>query len=133
MKRPVNRSVKHREIFAVLRREIQAGRWKAGTRLPSEAELVSRFAVSRITVSRAVRALQQAGLAERRAGSGTFIKRVVQSSDALTFGLLIPDFGATEIFEPICHGMIASPRARDHALIWGSASAAAVSKEVAAW
>jgi DNA-binding LacI/PurR family transcriptional regulator len=133
MKRRIDRSIKHREVFTALRREIQAGSWKPGARLPSEAELVSRFAVSRITVSRAVRDLQQAGLVERRAGSGTFIKTPAAFSDALTFGLLVPDFGETEIFEPICHGMMASPRARDHALIWGSASGAAVSKEEAAW
>ena len=133
MKRQPGRSVKHREVFAALRREIQAGSWKPGARLPSEAELVSRFAVSRITVSRAVRDLQQAGLVERRAGSGTFIKSPSASRDALTFGLLIPDFGETEIFEPICHGMMASPRARDHALIWGGTSAAAGSKAEAAW
>ena len=133
MKRPAKRPVKHREVFSALRREIQAGAWQPGARLPSEAELVSRFAVSRITVSRAVRDLQQAGLVERRAGSGTFIKGRAPSTDALTFGLLVPDFGETEIFEPICHGMMASPRARDHALIWGSASGAGVSKEEAAW
>src|SRR5688572_9351170 len=118
MKRPPQRSIKHREVFSALRREIQGGTWKPGARLPSEADLVSRFAVSRITVSRAVRDLQQAGLVERRAGSGTFIKSSGPSTDGLTFGLLIPDFGETEIFEPICHGMMASPRARDHALIW---------------
>ena len=133
MKPPAGRPVKHREVFSVLQREIQAGTWKSGARLPSEAELVSRFAVSRITVSRAVRDLQQAGLVDRRAGSGTYIKGRGPSADALTFGLLIPDFGETEIFEPICHGMMASPRARDHALIWGSASGAGVSKEEAAW
>jgi DNA-binding LacI/PurR family transcriptional regulator len=133
MKRPRRQRVKHREVFAALRREIQAGGWKAGARLPSEAELVSRFAVSRITVSRAVRDLQQAGLVERQAGAGTFVKAPAASMEALTFGLLIPDFGETEIFEPICHGMMASPRACDHALIWGSASGAGASKEDAAW
>lgn len=127
------RSIKHREIFAALRREIQSGVWKPGTRLPSEADLVTRFAVSRITVSRAVRDLQHAGLVERRAGAGTFVKGRTATADALTFGLLIPDFGETEIFEPMCHGMMASPRARDHALIWGSASGAGIAKEEAAW
>ena len=49
------------------------GRWKPGDRLPSEAELVRRFGASRITVGRAVRDLQLAGLVERRAGSGTYV------------------------------------------------------------
>ena len=63
------RDPKHRQVYAALHREIQAGRWKPGDRLPSEAELVVRFGASRITVGRAVRELQLAGLVERRAGS----------------------------------------------------------------
>jgi GntR family transcriptional regulator of arabinose operon len=126
------RGVKHREVFSALKREIQAGRWKRGDRLPSEAELIGRFGVSRITISRAVRDLQQAGLVERRAGSGTFI-RGASASAALTFGLLIPDLGETEIFEPICQGIMASPHAREHALIWGAADAQAASKAERAW
>jgi len=39
-----------------------------------------------------------------------------------TFGLLIPELGLTEIFEPICHGMMRSPFARPDALLWGNAS-----------
>jgi len=124
--------LKHSQVFGALRREIQGGRWKPGDRLPSEAELVGRFGVSRITIGRAVRDLQQAGLVERRAGSGTFVKRQVRTQ-ALSFGLLIPDLGETEIFEPICHGMMASPLAREHALVWGSARAEGDSKEEGAW
>jgi DNA-binding LacI/PurR family transcriptional regulator len=103
---------------------------KKGDRLPSEAELVRTFGASRITVGRAVRDLQSAGLVERRAGSGTFV-RSPQAARALSFGLLIPDLGETEIFEPICQGMMASPLAREHALIWGSPSGG--SKEECAW
>lgn len=125
-------SVKHRLVFTTLRREIQAGRWKRGERLPSEAELGQRFSVSRITIGRAVRDLQQAGLVERRAGSGTFIG-AGRGTTAMSFGLLIPDLGETEIFEPICQGMMASPLAREHALLWGSTTGAGATKEERAW
>ena len=64
---------KYRQVFTALKREIQSGRWKPGDRLPSEAELVRTFGASRITVGRAVRDLQAAGLVERRAGSGTYV------------------------------------------------------------
>ncbi len=110
---------KHEQLYATLRREIQSGRWRTGERLPSEAELGRRFGVSRITVARAVRDLQLAGLVDRRPGSGTYV-RVPRSRSGLSFGLLIPELGETEIFEPICQGMMASPRAKDHALLWGS-------------
>jgi GntR family transcriptional regulator of arabinose operon len=110
---------KHRQIYAVLRREIQSGRLADGARLPSEAELVQTYGASRITVGRAMRDLQTDGLVERRAGSGTFV-RATRETGGLTFGLLIPDLGDTEIFEPMCQGMMASPLAQAHALVWGS-------------
>src|SRR4029077_8972498 len=112
-------SPKYRQVYTALRKEIQSGRLKKGDRLSREAELVRTFGASRITVGRAVRELQAAGLVERRAGSGTFV-RSPQAARALSFGLLIPDLGETEIFEPICQGMMASPLAREHVLIWGS-------------
>jgi len=118
------RSRKHAEVFAALSRDIRSGRWKQGERLPSEAELVATFGVSRITATRAMRDLQAAGLVERRAGSGTYV-RTRRAGSSLSLGLLIPDLGETEIFEPICQGMMASPLAGQHALLWGNTSGSA--------
>ena len=123
---------KYQWVYAALRREIESGRWKRGERLPSEADLVKKFGASRITVGRAVRELQTAGLVERRAGSGTYV-RVPHSAGALSFGLLLPDLGETEILEPICQGMLGSPLAREHALVLGSLHGAGSSKEERAW
>jgi GntR family transcriptional regulator of arabinose operon len=113
---------KYLQVYAALRRDIESGRWKEGEQLPSELELVRTFSVSRITVTRAVRDLYQAGLVERVAGSGTFVKQR-RTAAARSFGLLIPDLGETEIFEPICQGMMASPLARECALLWGGPKA----------
>ena len=121
---------KYRHVFSTLRRDIETGRLKRGDRVPSEAELVRTFGASRITVGRAVRELQRAGLVERRAGSGTYVKGL-QAACAMSFGLLIPDLGETEIFEPICQGMMSSPLARQHALVWGSPTGE--SKSQCAW
>ena len=123
---------KHLRVYSALIRDIRAGRWKRGERLPSEAELVEAFGVSRITVGRALRDLRVAGLIERRAGSGTFLRGNRQPG-AHSFGLLFPNLGETEIFGPICQGMMASPLARPHALLWGSDSPAAGSSEERAW
>jgi GntR family transcriptional regulator of arabinose operon len=123
---------KHRQVYQALSREIQSGRLKRGDRLPSEAELVRTFGTSRITVGRAVRDLQAQGLVERRAGSGTYVTGQT-APGALSFGLLIPDLGETDIFEPVCQGMMASPLARNHALVWGSVSGEGVSREDRAW
>ena len=129
---PGNSPPKYQQVYSALAREITSGRLQAGDRLPSEAALGDRFRASRITVGRAVRDLQLAGLVERRAGSGTYVKRAT-APGALSFGLLIPDLGETEIFEPICQGMMASPLARRHALVWGSLDGASGSHEERAW
>jgi DNA-binding LacI/PurR family transcriptional regulator len=123
---------KHKRVHDALADGIVSGRWKAGERLPSEAELVRQFGASRITVGRAVRDLQLAGLVARRPGSGTFV-RAPGAAGALSFGMLIPDLGDVDIFEPILRGIVTSPRAREHALLWGSSTGAAGSKEEHAW
>jgi DNA-binding LacI/PurR family transcriptional regulator len=132
MSSPVVHAPKYRQVYSALRLDIQSGRLKHGDRVPSEAELVKQFGASRITIGRAVRELQAAGLVERRAGSGTYVK-APSAAAALSFGLLIPDLGETEIFEPICQGMMTSPLARTHALLWGSPNGAGASKEERAW
>src|SRR5689334_10172615 len=87
---------KYQRVFEELRREILMGKYKPGEKLPSEAELVERFGASRITVGRAVRDLQNLELVDRRAGSGTYVR--ASRAEGLSFGLLIPDLGRTEIF-----------------------------------
>src|SRR3546814_6392271 len=52
---------------------IREGRLKPGDRVPSEADLVGQFDVSRMTANRALRELQSAGILVRRAGSGSFL------------------------------------------------------------
>lgn len=114
---------KYQHVFEELRREITSGKYKAGAKFPSEADLVARFGISRITISRAVRELSELGLVERRAGSGTYVRsgRATDESSGLAFGLLIPDLGHTEIFESICQGMADAPQAGSHALLWSKA------------
>jgi GntR family histidine utilization transcriptional repressor len=60
-------------IKLFIRDAIKSGELRAGDRVPSEAELVSRFGVSRMTANRALRELQSAGVLVRRAGSGSFV------------------------------------------------------------
>ncbi len=122
-------SSKHSEVFETLLREIQGGRWREGDRLPSESQLVQRFGHSRITVGRALRDLQAAGVISRRAGSGSFVTRA-RAGAARTFGVLIADIAEADIYESICRGIMASPLAREHALVWGSAPMAPTTNAV---
>lgn len=56
-----------------LLKEIQAGTWKEGDAIPSEAALAQQFAVSRMTVNRAVRELTSEQILNRIQGSGTYV------------------------------------------------------------
>ncbi len=71
-------------VRQALRAELEEGRFPPGARMPSEAELVVRFGVSRMTVNRALRELQAAGLVERVQGVGTFAARLHQVASTLT-------------------------------------------------
>lgn len=115
------RIAKHQRVFDHLLASIQSGELKPGDRLPSEAELCRLFGASRITVAKAVLDLQRMGLVSRRPGAGTHVKGPEQTIGR-TFGLLIPELGLTEIFEPICHGMMRTSFARPDALLWGNAN-----------
>lgn len=113
---------RHRAIYEELLAEIKGGTYKPGERLPSEALLCERFQASRITVSKAFQSLQRDNLVIRRPGSGTYVQMRAQESSR-QFGVLIPDFGTTDIFEPICQGILRSPAAQFHSLTWGSSTA----------
>ena len=55
-----------------LKDELSRGRWPPGAAMPSDAELVAQFGVSRMTVTRALNELRAEGLIERVQGVGTF-------------------------------------------------------------
>jgi len=118
---PAVQQSKHRRVFEHLLASIQSGALKPGDRLPSEAELGKLFDASRITVAKAVHDLQRMGLVSRRPGAGTHVLAEDRPSGR-TFGLLIPELGLTEIFEPICNGMMRTHFARPDALLWGNSS-----------
>ncbi|MGA9585765.1 MAG: GntR family transcriptional regulator, partial [Terracidiphilus sp.] len=118
---PAVQQSKHRRVFEHLLTSIQSGELKSGDRLPSEAELSKLFGASRITVAKAVHDLQRMGLVSRRPGAGTHVLAEDKPSGR-TFGLLIPELGLTEIFEPICNGMMRTHFARPDALLWGNSS-----------
>ena len=78
--------VLHREIHDVLRGRILKGLYGSSGKLPTEAQLMEEFHVSRITVMRAARDLQQEGLIYRKQGAGTFVK--VSKENRLRLGIM---------------------------------------------
>lgn len=117
----VRRQPVYRLIYERLLQEINTEKYAPGVRLPGEAELCERFNTSRITVAKALERLRLEGVVVRRAGSGTFVCNR-EKLLGLQFGLLIPDLGQTEIFEPICKGMMRSTAENSISLIWGQTS-----------
>jgi GntR family transcriptional regulator, histidine utilization repressor len=67
-----------------LKQQLSQGRWAPGVLMPSEAELVGQFGVSRMTVNRALRELQSEGLVDRVQGVGTFAAPLHRVSSTLT-------------------------------------------------
>ncbi len=63
----------HDRIRADIERRILAGKWSVGYRIPYEHELMRQYDCSRMTVNRALSALANAGLIERRRRAGSFV------------------------------------------------------------
>jgi DNA-binding transcriptional regulator YhcF (GntR family) len=77
------------EIVESLASSIREGRLQPGEKLPTEAEIMARFDVSRTVVRESLSKLQASGLVETRHGIGTF---VLQPQDAGNFKITAGDF-----------------------------------------
>ena len=113
---------KHQQVFETLKEEILAGKYDIRHRLPSEAQLVRRFGISRPTVSRALRDLKSAGYLDRRPGSGTYLNPAARLESGY-FGMIIPSYGSAEIFAPICAEIALRSQQAGYTLLWGDSSA----------
>lgn len=114
---------KHLEISKYLLSEIAAGKYAVTHRLPSEAQLVKKFKVSRPTVARALRDLIAEGIIERRAGSGSYVRsQAGANATNRQIGLLIPGLGTTEIFEIICGELANLGRGSEYTFLWGGST-----------
>jgi DNA-binding GntR family transcriptional regulator len=83
-------------VRSELRRAIVEGEFPAGSKLPNEEALCTRFAVSRITLREAVRGLIEDGYVTRRQGAGTFVTQGPTLRNSLD-----TNFSYTEYLESI--------------------------------
>jgi GntR family transcriptional regulator len=73
--------VLYERIADELAAQIRSKRLAPFAKLPSEAELIERFGVSRVTVRQALRKLAQAGLVISRQGKGVFVAGAVVNQE----------------------------------------------------
>ncbi len=73
------------QIGELLSREIAAGIWADGARLPTEAELAGHLGVAVGTLRKALALLEKRGLLERIQGSGTYVRRKAKSGSIYEF------------------------------------------------
>jgi len=67
------RTIRYQQIADDLRARVAASEFAAGRMLPSESELSTEFAASRVTVRRALELLRDEGLIDARQGFGWFV------------------------------------------------------------
>jgi GntR family transcriptional regulator len=84
-------------LYLSVKKEIEGlitgGELRPGDKLASEYDLAKRYAVSRMTVREALRALEEEGLLARKQGVGTFIK----ASTPRIKSILDTNYGVTEM------------------------------------
>jgi GntR family histidine utilization transcriptional repressor len=73
----------YEQVKGWIRQHIARGEWKPGDVVPSEAALMERFAISRMTANRALRELATEGLVTRVQGSGTRVAELHRISSQL--------------------------------------------------
>jgi GntR family transcriptional repressor for pyruvate dehydrogenase complex len=81
------------EIVDSLAVSIRAGQFQPGDKLPTEAEIMVRFDVSRTVVREALSRLQASSLVETRHGIGTF---VLAAHDSGNFKITAEDFATVD-------------------------------------
>ena len=117
MKQDILKQSKYQIIYDHIKELAGNGKYALGERLPSDGQLMAKFGVSRGTVGKAMRDLENNGLIYRRAGDGTYLKTT--SADSAFVAVLIAGLGDTEFFEPICAKIAKSCHNHKLSLIWG--------------
>jgi DNA-binding GntR family transcriptional regulator len=70
-----SRTVPWRQVYAVLRADIMAGRYGPDDRLPSLNELSAQYGINRKTANKALMALADEGLIEVENGVGYYVRQ----------------------------------------------------------
>lgn len=93
MAQSLNFSPLYRQVRQLMTKSLEAGEWRPGDAIPSEAELAARFNVSLGTVRKAIDEMVAENLLIRRQGKGTFVATHSDPRAFFRFLRLVPDSG----------------------------------------
>jgi DNA-binding FadR family transcriptional regulator len=117
--RPLERKSRSTVVFEALREKIQAGFWKPGDRIYTEAELATAFNVSRSTVREALNLLKASNLTYTVPGLGTFVSgasdpdKKVLFLDAMNLRDVLHVMEFRVGYEPYCAALAAERISRE--------------------
>lgn len=80
MQTPEKKKYKYDIVADTIIDEIRAGVWRVGDKLPSEAKLIERYAVSRVCLREALKKLSVIGILRIAQGDGTYVNEVIPSN-----------------------------------------------------
>lgn len=109
-----------RQIYESIRARIDGGELLPGAKLPTEIQLMQHFAVSRTTVSRALRDLELQGLIRRRRGSGTYVRELTPATEQLDLAFFVPwieSGSGLPYVEGLIHQRLADLASRRHSAL----------------
>lgn len=85
--------LKYEALASTIRRDISAGVWPVGAKIPTEKELIASTGMSLTTVRRALQQLAEEGWIRRQRGAGSFVAPRLAKRERSTYliGVLVPE------------------------------------------
>lgn len=65
---------KYKMVYSDIKKDILFNHYRAGSRMPTQAELCNKYDISRMTLIKVLRQLQHEGLVYSKQGSGTYVR-----------------------------------------------------------
>ncbi|GHT68029.1 LacI family transcriptional regulator [Bacteroidia bacterium] len=112
----------YKTIYNSLKEEIINNVYSTGSLLPTELQLAARYGVSRPTISKVYNQLQDEEFIKKKKGLGSVIT-YKGDNRKLTFGLLLPGSGESEIFSIINDQLLKQSESGRFNCLWDGATA----------
>lgn len=106
----------YNDLFSI----IQSNHYLVGDTIPTELELAKKYNVSRPTIHKVVKRLQEEGYLESKAGYGTIIRAKPQKTNEIkTFGLIFPFLNTRGLFPRLANSIASLSSYYNFNIMWG--------------